>query len=370
MESWVIGDFFRYLAEKHNVSSVVGSEFETSTVTAEFVDVPVGVAVDNVAKRVGASVRFDDGVFYIGKLDRSDRGVLVRRVRRLDSEELRDAVAALLTDTGSSVAYDDGLLIVSDNVTVLNRVSDMLDTVERVEFPTWVIQLQIIAMSQNAVDDLGLDIEPIGRLALIANESDVDGDIQLSIEAALSAVHERADVRMVAEPLLILGDGEKSNYDRVQRVPYATEITEFIDGNTRRTQNVEFLDIGFSINTTLREINEGEALIDLEVENSRVVEPGGVLPPVTSRDRVQCVVPVESGGVYLAGSFKASTIEKTNRLGLRKRWAETQTEELYQVWIRAYRTHRYIYDDNGMPPPRKKRQAQASSRADVLLEAE
>ena len=160
---------------------------ETRTITAELVDVPIGRAIENISKRLGVQTRFENGVFYIGELSRSDRGVLVRRVRRLSQVDLERAIASLASDTGSNVAFSDGLVIVSDIVTVLDRISTVFDEVESAGNPGWVCQLHVISFGETAVSDLGIDLVPAGRFS--AKLAGVDpGSFDLSIVAQLDGL--------------------------------------------------------------------------------------------------------------------------------------------------------------------------------------
>ena len=298
---------------------------------------PISVAVDNIAKRIGADVRFVSGVYYVGGLGRTDSGTLVRRVRGLSGEELREAVESQLSDTGNVVAYDDGLCVVADVVAVLDRVGAMLDQVEELQAAAWVVQLHVIAYEYSAVDDLGVDVVPAARLAAIASADVADVEFQASLEAVLRAVVDRGDVHTVAEPMLLLADGERSTYDRGQTIPFVTQSVETVGASLRERQTIDFLDVGFELAVELRELTRDSAAVTVVVGNSRVIETGEGLPPTVSRDNLESVVPVVSGGVYLAGSFVSERIERSKRLGLSRGREHRNRSELYQVWLRCYK---------------------------------
>ena len=121
--------------------------------------------------------------------------------------------------------------------------------------------------------------------------------------ALLQAVSDRSDVDLVANPLLVLADGKSAKFDRVERIPYQTQIIEDSGSQIRTRTIVEFLDVGFQADVALRETGVESSTIELTVKNSNVTATNGDLPPSTAKDEFHSTVPIKAGGVYLSWVF-------------------------------------------------------------------
>ena len=339
---WTLGHLCRFLAERYRVSVVVADGLETKTVVADFDQVPVSQVFELLAKRVGVQVSRIGTVYYLGDPGPNDRGYMVRRVRRIDRESIQEIVQTMLSDSGRSSVTDDGLLVVSDQVTVLDRIHKMLDDVERTALPGWCVQMHVIGFSETAIDDFGVDTTPAGKLAATValassggNALDVSLDSQF--DQILRAVHSRADVVTVAEPMLLVADGREAKFDRVSRVPFfQNETRTSSNGVVADQRTVEFLDVGFTATVGVRELTADSALVNLNLSNSSITEIGQDLPPQTDVESFTSFVSAQSGGVYLAGHFESN--EQTRRQGLGRFYGSSDESRrvVYQVWLRAY----------------------------------
>ena len=322
------------------MSVVLQDGLEAREVTAELFEVPLPVAIEHVAKRVGAQVRVSGGVYFIGQLASSDRGVMVRRVRRLDEAQLNEALQTILSETGRSATFDDGLCIVSDVAGVLDRVTQLLDSVESAGTPGWVVQLEVISFSEVAAERMEVDIVPSGQLAAVVAQTvgDWSDGIEISarLDAVLEAARSRSDVHLVADPVLFLGDGREAQFERVESFPYEQAKTRFTNGAIVRDTTVEFLPVGFSTTVRLRETAPAAAVLELEVTNSNIKAVNEGLPPTTTRDRFTSAVPIRAGGLYLVGAFEVDETKRDTSLGFRRLNAWSTEKRVYQVWLRAY----------------------------------
>jgi type II secretory pathway component GspD/PulD (secretin) len=87
-----VSEFVRTLSDQAGVSVIVESGLESKTITMEVRDQPISDVLNFVARRFGVNVRNHGNLYYIGALQPDDRGVLVRRVRRLSKDQLAEVL--------------------------------------------------------------------------------------------------------------------------------------------------------------------------------------------------------------------------------------------------------------------------------------
>lgn len=346
---WTLGHFASWLSREHGVSVVLESGLESESIVADFVDVPLDQVMQSIAKRLGVGVRLSGAVYFVGQLDRGDRGVLVLRARRLGGEDLQSVIESMLSESGSASVFADGLVVVSDLEGVLLRVSQTIASVETQEVPGWVVQVHVVGYSEIASRDLGVDVLPSARLAAgLASTDPKDWlDVSAEVELALRYVRERSDVVSVADPMLFLADGDESSFKRIRRVPYVSELSQTDGAFQSRRQAVEFLDVGFDLRATIRETSPDEAVVNLDIEHGTIVGQGGELPPTVAKDVFSSRIPVKAGGVYLVGSYE--TMEFSRASGVS--WnAGNEDRRTYQIWLRAYRVAGAVDDERVAGP--------------------
>lgn len=128
------------LVQGSGVSVVVADTLSDRAVTVELDRVPLQVALGCLARHVGADIARQGQVYFLGPRRPEDRGALVKVVPRAAATELKQMIQALLGQGGRSQVSADGLVVVSDRVEVLARVSEALDMVASAPYGTWVCQ--------------------------------------------------------------------------------------------------------------------------------------------------------------------------------------------------------------------------------------
>lgn len=149
--------FLRWLTDKSDISIICDQSLDETPVTIDVKDVPLPDVLSAVSRRMSVDLTQQGNLYYVGSLKPEDRGVLVRKVRRLSADDLNKTVQVLLTEMGRAAAYSDGLLVVGDRVRVLQRINAMLDQVESSEANTWVIQLYLISIQDTLSRELGVE---------------------------------------------------------------------------------------------------------------------------------------------------------------------------------------------------------------------
>lgn len=182
---------------------------------------------------------------------------------------------------------------------------------------------------------------PSGQLAAIvaknAGSSWSDGiELSARLDAVLNAARSRADVHLVADPVLFLGDGRQAEFERVESIPFEQTISRLTNAAVIRDTSIEFLPVGFSAQVSLRETASESAMVELTIENSSIKALNDNLPPTTSRDRFTSALPINAGGVYLVGAFEVTESKRDKAMGFRRLNAWSHERRIYQVWLRSY----------------------------------
>jgi type II secretory pathway component HofQ len=157
--------FLRWIADQSDVSVICDRSLDDSPITIDVINTPLTDILSAIARRLNVDLTQQGNLFYMGALKPEDRGVLVRKVRRLGADDLQKTVQVLLSDMGRVASYSDGLLVVGDRVRVLQRIHSMLDQVEASQSNTWIVQIHIISTNEGFSRELGFKTETSLELA-------------------------------------------------------------------------------------------------------------------------------------------------------------------------------------------------------------
>ncbi|GAB4544984.1 MAG: hypothetical protein Tsb0013_02510 [Phycisphaerales bacterium] len=205
---------------------------------------------------------------------------------------------------------------------------------------TWVVQLHVITLSTSDVRELGLDITPaIDLSALLAASSgtptpDTSYAAIASLGAVLRAARESSTSSVIAEPLLLVRDGDTARVSsgRTDPVPLRTVSPE----GTVQTERFEFIESGFSLDLSIREVQVDSAVISVLVSIDEVIgDVDGV--PIRSGFELTAGGAVVSGGVYLIGSLQRDATSTSTTGIFQSSTRDTKDSTVVQVWARCYR---------------------------------
>lgn len=333
-------EFVRLLADESGRSVIVGSDLDGQLVTGEFRGMSPEAIVGIVARRLGCSSRVVGRTFFLGAPQPEDRGQLVARVRRLDADAIKQVATIFGGKESGVLVQPDGLVIITDRVEVLEQVAQAFASAEAEESPVWIVQLHLVGWSRRAAHDYGIDVAPAAALAATfaagstAKGVDLKADVTASLDAVLRLANDRADVAVVAAPMMTLLDGETAEFIQGDRVPIPRRTTS--DQGTVTTNGFEFIQTGTTVKIALRERSPSSAMLSIDVGMSdirRLVEEA----PVTGEERLTTGVVVEAGGVYLVGSLARERHTAETGIGWRTQDAEELECQVIQVWCEAFR---------------------------------
>jgi len=336
--------WLRWLSDKEGISIVCDASLDDKPITIDVVNAPLADVLTSVARRLGVDLTQQGNLYYIGILKPEDRGVLVRKVRRLSAEDLQSAIEVLLSDIGRAKSYTDGLLIVGDRVRVLQRIHSMLDQIEGAESNTWIIQLYLLSRQNRFEKQTGFDsATSLDIAATFASKSVTETTAPAAFEYSLSgalkallqASRSRNDNSLIAEPMFLLLDGSSANITDGETTPLPRKTVS--DSGTVTTSGYDYVQSGINISASLREVSPKTAACKISISITAIsgfVEDA----PVTTGQKFETTVVLQSCGVYLLGELtrKDTSANSSGSLftTLRKK---NRNDGKIQVWLKCYR---------------------------------
>lgn len=336
---WTLGDAVRFLADETGVSVVLQESLDDKSVTVDIVDEPISDVLQLIAKRVGVASNKNGNVYFVGTLSREDRGVLVRRASKLTAQDLSRTVEAFLSDNGTVSAFPDGVVIVGDRVDVLSRVDQLLNEIDQSTSRTWVVQYHVVSYSARAFRDFGFDVVGTGRVGAAFNSAQPGSNssalAEASLEAVLRAAGDSSEVTVVAQPTVVVQDGTQGVVSLTEKRPYVNSSRRFENGLQSESVDIEFLDVGIDVETTVREASPTSVVFSSVISLSEQTgEQAGA--PIVQSQSLQNSFVCKTDVVSLVGSIR----RHRDAAGVPEllSWGESSSssEEVVQVWCRVY----------------------------------
>ena len=318
---------------------MAAASLDRMPVDVDFVDVPIPDALQVVGRRVGAQAVKVGSIWYLGTLLQEDRGLLVAKVTRFGGDELKTFVGVMLSDIGKSACSADGVVVVADRVEVLARISAAFDRLETCPSDAWVVQLYVIGVSDAMAHDLGIDGAPTASLSATTISGSLGNkdawQTVFGVNGALKTTATNRAVNLVAEPTLVLVNGEPGEYQRGRRVPVARRTVS--DSGTVSTAGFDYVDTGFLIRCLIRDVGQGRARLDMTYRDSAIVGYVGEVP-IVDEEKANGSMFMESARLALVCSVKRDRQDEESGGFLGMRLTGGHDRQRLMIWCIGYRT--------------------------------
>ena len=288
----------------------------------------------------------ENGLYYVGQLNRGDNAIAVFRSRRYDQNELQAALQMVASDRGVVQVFTDGVCIVSDSATSLERIASALEDMERHQPSVWVVQLYAFSGSNKELQSVGFDSAPFGEIAAEFQKlnlsggvdiSDLGVDVRASFQSLFQAIQESDQIEFSTAPVFHLVDGSTSTYNRVTSVPYRSTTTTTGDSAGSRTQTeIAFASGGISIDVLINERSNNTAELDLQFQVSQITPRVDGIPG-TSTETFNSKTIVSDKGLYLVGAFNTNRNERSQKRGLTRFNSGVNESEKLLIWASVSR---------------------------------
>lgn len=327
------------LSQQTGFSFVCEASLDQNPVTIEAHEVTIEELMSMVSRRIGVEVHRAGNIFYVGQFRAEDRALLVRRVRRLEREQIQQAAAVLLSGDGRIAVYDDGLVVIGDKLQVITRINQLLEQVEASEAAVWAVQFWLVSLTDSALVDLGFDIAPSLDVAVAFAQGSAGGVSTATLNGGLSAVltaaQEQSEAELVVEHLALIRDGVPHTF--FEGAEYPVRVERVSDEGTATVSDVNYIETGITLEGSLREYSPQMAKLVVKLDMSELVGVVDGFAPQTTSTRFDTEAIIQSDGVYLLRSHRTGSKNKTMRWLLRPGDREEHRGRTFQLWARAKR---------------------------------
>lgn len=336
--------FARWISNQTGASIVIDAALDNVPVTIDVIDVPISQVLSAAARRLNVQVAKSGTVWFVGTLRAEDRGLLVRKVSRLDREGLNHVIGTMSSDMGRSIAFADGVVVVADRVDTLTRINELFDQVESSPVDLWCVQLYLINRNHAKDSDFGFDFEPAldiayafssGSGALGAANTALDGlSLTAGFDALLRASQTHEALSLEASPMFLLLDGRTAKFSDATQQPIPTR-TVSAEG-TVTTTGYQFVDVGLVITVGVRDLGQDRGQLDLNIDLKSLISMVEDAP-VTAGQTFETSVVCRSGGVYLLGTMDRLQQGGSTSGPIQAALTTTKRRSTTQVWARLFR---------------------------------
>lgn len=337
----LIEDVIRVMAEQANVDIIISPDV-TGSVTATLTDVPLEEALNSILAAHGYGYVLSKNMIRIAPMaqitERAER--LVNRIYRInyaDVTGVEEALKKFISQRGSlSSNKGTSNIIVTDTETKIKAIDTFIEEIDRIT-PQILVEVRVYDITSQEKLDLGIEWdagrrttytlgEPtagkVNPFAVGAFEGGVDkasdataffrwgilGD-GLDIDMQLSAEHEKADAKLLANPRIMVLDNEEALFDIVTEEPYAeTNVT----GNTV-TETIKFKDVGVKLVVIPHVTRDGMLRLKISPEFSVVVRQASFATsavPVVDKRKVNTIALVKDGHTVVLGGLRKKDVSK------------------------------------------------------------
>lgn len=293
-----------------------------------------------LARYLGTEQTRHGDVYIIGKLRSEDLAVMVRRVRRLDKDSLSEAIKTVLTEKGKVFVANDGVVVVTDQNEVLQRVEGVIDSLESSKLVAWVVQLYIVQISEKDIRDLGIDATPAASIAYSLAAATKGGSvsvgkIEASFDALIRADDSGSSNHLMAEPLFTLSDGERASFNRGDVIPIPKRTVT--DQGTVSITGFEQIQTGVNVEVMVREQSADLVRLEVDLRLNDIVELIAGESPRTTGEEYSCKSLLKAGRVALIGSLERRRKKQEFSQWFKYGKSDEKESTTVQIWARAYR---------------------------------
>ncbi|WP_408956417.1 type II secretion system protein GspD [Natroniella sp. ANB-PHB2] len=308
-------DIFRILTELSGVNLIVDSSVQgRATVTLQ--ELSLLEIIELITTTHDLEYRIVDGtvvIFPAGNLQaRFDQQVTeVFQLKNSEPEQLKESLNSIIDDSKVVIDQRTNSLVITTYESNLEKVESLITKLDLAKEQV-ALEVKLVEISYNKKDSLGIDWQ---FSDLKFNRSGGDGtgfkigNTLFNYNAVLNLLELQAEASILASPQLATLDGEKATIRIGDREPITRDVGE---GEV----DVEFVDVGISLQMTPRITDQDQVLIKLKPEVSAVTGTGQNNDyPVISTREVETQIRVASNEtIAIGGLIKEEEIKNNSKV--------------------------------------------------------
>lgn len=320
----------RILSDRFQIGLVFSEKLFSKNITAEFKETNLKDVLNVISRQLDTDIVQVGNTYYIGGLRPEDRGILVRKVIGFEKDELRNSVNAALSDKGKCSIVGNGVITVVDHESVLRRVSELLDYLDDLDQPVWIVQLAFVILKRDALAEGGANVKTSGTISYNISENRVDLK-DFKIDGLFNAAMSSSFADIYSSPMLLVREGSESSWKNGRRVPIPRKTVS--DYGTVTTSGYDYVDVGFSVRCSVISSRVG-GLLDIEISKSDI-ESYVESAPVTAQNVYKIKVDLKPLTPYLLGELQLfkdlNSQDEVLMLG------KSKGKSVVQLWGQIYR---------------------------------
>ena len=326
----------RQLADEMGASVIAHQSLDSALVNLEVKNATISEVLGAVARRLDQRLTRIGKTWFLGPVLPEDRGCLVRKVNRLNEEQLGKILDSFKSEIGRFSSFSDGVVVVADRVEVLERLTNALDDLEKLPSNSWVCQLYLIQLNNSAKMSLGIKTDyTVKFTANIASNADDSHVASLALSSLLESSYGLAGSSILASPLLVIRNGSKGE------IKYGTEVRlpkkSTSPYGTVEVTGYEVIQTGFNVSSTIRDDSSSSGLLDLDLSLSSISSYIEGVPQI-QREQFTTSASILSGGTYLLGSLDIGSKAKSLDGNIASaNWSKSSDQNTLYIWARMYK---------------------------------
>ncbi len=310
-----IAEVMAMLSAKEKVNILVNNGVE-GKVSLNLYNVKVKDVIEAAARAGGYAAELIGNTFFIVKpgdvgarYKSSITTVMTYKVRYSDPEKVKAIIEEYMSDYGVvSVLQDRNILIIEDTPEYVSRLNGILKSID--EQPSQIlIEAKILEITLSDSNSYGINWSKVfsngsNTVGVQGLSSPASGlfinRITNTIEAALSALYTKADVRTLSSPNLVALENKEASVIIGDRQGYRVTTTI----NQVTTESVEFLESGVILRVLPRIDAAGHVMLQIHPEVSTGAISADGIPSQKTTEVTTEILTNDGQPIFIGGLIK------------------------------------------------------------------
>jgi general secretion pathway protein D len=226
-------------------------------------------------------------------------------------------------DTPQGVRFDDHVAVDRRlNAIILTGTKSEIDNYERIisdiDVPTRsvVLETQIVELTQTAARNLGIDFSPNGTLGTATYRASTGLPAMggLNFQASLYAAQDKGQAKVLAQPRLLALNGQPAAILSGEAVPIYNTLTVPSGGGTIVQQQVQYINVGVSLQILPRIADDGRVTVHIFDEVSTILGYVQTAPQIAVRQELTSAIVTDGDSLVIGGLLQEDDISNLRKI--------------------------------------------------------
>jgi type II secretory pathway component GspD/PulD (secretin) len=190
-----------------------------------------------------------------------------------------------------------------------------------------LLETQIVELTQTAAKDFGFNYSPNGSLATATFNAGNAGALQpngvpadtrprtsLSISATLDALESQGQAKILAQPRILATDNRIAAILSGEAVPIFNTVTIPQGGTTIVTQQLQYINVGVSLEILPRISSQGQVTADIFSEVSSIIDYVQTAPRIAVRQELTQASVGDGQSILIGGLLQDTEIKNLSKI--------------------------------------------------------